>query len=195
MKRNNNSKLNRSKNALFQNVPTNAITYKGPLTTIVDSTVGTFYVDATIATSAGGIISGVFNNDPSIATNWSNYVGSWNEYRVLGIRYTYVPGNVVNTAALAGFTGYHSIIRGLTSPNPLTLSDAASQGISRSWTAFRPFTREWRMMDVEEAVFVKTGSPAATSNTLSIYANGGTASTTYGHMLIMFLVQFRGHTD
>jgi hypothetical protein len=195
MKRNNKQRRSNKSNALYQHIPPSATSFNGPLTTTVDSSVMTFYVDAAISTSAAGVVQGVFNNDPSISVNWLSYASSWNEYRVLGARYSFVPGNVVNTATIAGFTGYHSIVRGLTSPAPASLSDAASAGISRAWTAFKPFNREWRMMDVEEATFVRTGFPAATSNTLSIYATGGTASTTYGHLLIMYLVQFRGHSD
>lgn len=185
----------RRSNALSQNVPTNSTSYNGPLTTTVDTTVSTFYLDAIIATSVAGVVNGVFNNDPSLSINWAAYASSWNEYRVLGIKFMYVPGNVVNTAVLNGFTGYHSLIRGLTTPVTTSLSEAASTGISRPWTAFRPWSREWRMMDVEESAFIQTGAPATTSNTLALYASGGTASTTYGHLSIMYLVQFRGHTN
>lgn len=182
-------------NALYQHIPTSATKYVGPLTTTVDSTVSTFYRDVSISTSAGGVVSATYNNDPSTTTNWSNYTGSWNEYRVLGIRFQYFPGNVVNTATITGFTGYHSLIRGLTTPSPASLSDAASTGISVPWTAFKGWAREWRMADVEESMFQPTASPSATSNALTIYAEGGSASQTYGHLSIMYLVQFRAHTQ
>jgi hypothetical protein len=189
-----NKSRKRSNNALFQNIPTNRISYNGPLATTVDSTVSTFYLDSTISASASGIVSAVLDNDPSSAQNWVSYTACWNEYRVLGIRYKYVPGNVVNTATIAGFTGYHCIIRGMTAPTITSLSEAASTGISRPWTAFRPWSRDWKMSDVDEATFISTSFPTTTSRTLAIYATGGTASTTYGHLSTQYLVQFRGHT-
>lgn len=180
-------------NALRQNIPTNATFFRGPLDTTDDSTVVTLYLNATVTASAGGVVSGVFNNDPSNARNWTEYASSWYEYRVLGIRYKYDPNNVVNTATLNGFNGYHSIIHGLANIVPTSLAQAASTGISKPFNAFKPFQREWRMSDTEESVFGSVAAPAATSNTLIVYAENGTANNYYGNISVEFLVQFRTH--
>ncbi len=171
-----------------------AVKYTGPLSAMNhDSTIVTLYENATVVTDSSGDIVNTFNNNPSSAPNWSDYSAAWDEYRVLGIKYSYDPNNIVNTAAISGFNGYTSIVHTPGATIPLTLSDAASTGVSRRWNAFTRYVREWRMSEVDEAVWVATSAPAKTSDTLLIYAEQGTISQYYGNTLIEYLVQFRSH--
>lgn len=170
------------------------IKYTGPLNDMNhDSTVVTLYDNATVTASAGGIISAAFNNNPSNAANWTELQTSWDEYRVLGVKYSYDPNNVVNTAAVSGFNGYSMIVHAPIASSPATLAAAASMGESRRWNAFKRFVREWRMSEVSEATWLDTTSPASTSDSLLLFATGGTVSNYYGNILIEYVVQFRSH--
>lgn len=174
--------------------PTSAIRYSGPLgPSRDDSTVVVMPLNASISSNGTGDISGTFNNNPSSAVNWSEYSTSWGEYRVLGVRFTYIPQFSANTTVVSGFSGYHGIIYGTSSLAPANLSEAAATGIARLWNPFRPFVREWRMSSVEQAAWVNTSSPALTSNCLTLYGQNGSFSILYGNMLIEYTIQFRSH--
>jgi hypothetical protein len=162
-------------------------------TTGHDDTVVTLYDNATVTASAGGVISAAFNNNPSGAANFNDYSDAWDEYRVLGIKFSYDPNNVVNTATVNGFNGYNMIVHAPVATTPVSLADAASTGVSNRWNAFRRFVREWRMSEVSEAVWITTSAPVTTSDTLLLYSSGGTASNYYGNILIEYVVQFRSH--
>jgi hypothetical protein len=149
--------------------------------------------NATVITSAGGAILSNFGNNPSNARNWTEMSTSWAEYRVLGIKISYDPIAVVNTATAPGFSGYQSMVHSLSAPNPVTLAQAASTGVAKPWNAFRKFTREWRMTDVEEATFQPTTSPSATAYAFTLYAEGGGVTQYYGNILIEYLIQFKVH--
>jgi hypothetical protein len=171
-----------------------ATSYGGPLTQVnYDSITVTLFDNATISASAGGSILANFGNNPSSAANWTEMSTSWDEYRVLGIKFSYDPNNVVNTATLSGFNGYNMIVHGPSTSSPGTLAGAASTGVAHRWNAFRRFTREWRMSEVAESTFIDTSSPTTTSDALQLYAVNGTATQYYGNILIEFLVQFRTH--
>lgn len=170
------------------------IKYTGPLSDMNhDSIVITLYDNATVTANASGAISANFNNNPSNAANFNDQAASWDEFRVLGIKFSYDPNNVVNTATLSGFNGYNMIVHAPVASSPATLAAAASMGVSRRWNAFRPFVREWRMSEVSEATWLDTTSPSSTSDTLLLFAVNGTVSQYYGNLLIEYVVQFRSH--
>lgn len=170
-----------------------ATTYNGPFPSSLkaaDTLTAVLVENDTISTSVGGGISAAFGNNPSSSSNWTEFVGSWDEYRVLAIRYSYDPNNVVNTATINGFNGYSSIVHGISS-TPATLTGAASTGVAKRFNAFRPFTRMWKMAGPAESDWVSTSGPISSSNTLFLFAVGGTASTYYGNILTEYYVQFR----
>lgn len=177
-----------------QGVPTSAIEYKGPIRlSSNDQNIVSLFDNATVSVSAGGAIAATFNNNPSGARNWTEMSTSWSEYRVLGIKFKYNPILAVNTATATGFSGYNCIIHTPVAPTITTLAMAASTGASRPWNAFRPFVRTWRMSESSESVFVATSAPGTTSQTMSLYAEGGGVSIYYGNIEIEYLVQFRTH--
>jgi hypothetical protein len=188
-RRNNNGKRSRQ----TPRVPTGATSYNGPLTVAMgDSAIITLYDNASVSSDVTGAIAGRFNNNPSGSRNWFEMSTSWGEYRVLGIRFTYMPLFANNTTALQGFSGYHSVIHG--SPTvPTTLSQAASDGKSHIWNPWRTFVRTWRMSDVTESQFILTSGPSSTSNCLDLFGTNATVSMLYGNMTIEYVVQFRVH--
>ncbi len=189
-------KVNRLKQRRFPNPPPNTIAYRGPVfIPIPDTTTVVLTDNAAINTGVGGTtLSAVFNNNPSSARNWSEYSTSWNEYRVLGIRFTYDPVTVTANGTILSGSGYQSIFHG-TATAPTSLAEASSTGIARSFNVFTKFIREWRMVDVNEATYVQTSAPGSTSDALVLYAtNVVPGSTTFGNIRIDYLVQFKTHT-
>jgi len=177
------------------NVPPSAVAYKGPISIPVSDTTTVILTDnANLATGMStAIISTVFNNNPSNARNWTEYSTAWNEYRVLGIRFTYDPLTPTPNGILLTGSGYQSIFHG-TATAPTSLAEASSTGTARSFNVFKPFLREWRMVDINEATFVQTGSPSSTSDTLVVYSNNASpVNTTFGNVRIDYLVQFKTH--
>lgn len=171
--------------------PPSTIAYKGPLAQSVnDETTVLLYDSFDVSTTATNV-SLRFDNNPSAARNWTEYSTAWNNYRVLGIRYKFMPANSVNTALISGVPGYNSIVHG-TVAAPTTLAQAASVGVSRPWQTFKPFVRDWRMQEVVEATFGLCSAPASTSNTLVLF-NSGATTQYFGAVMIEYLVQFKTH--
>jgi hypothetical protein len=166
--------------------------YKGPI--VVPSTdeisvtlYDSFDVSLVLATQ----LQLLFDNNPSSARNWTEYSTSWKQYRVLGIRYRYYPSRPVNLAGEAGF-GVESIVHG-TYAAPASLAQAMSTGRSRPWQPWKQFTREWKMQEVNEAIYTATGAPASNSHTLMLYASAPGSAVDVGTLMIEYLVQFKGH--
>jgi hypothetical protein len=195
--KNNNSRTKRARRSR-QRMPscaTSATIYRGPLNIpSSDSTIVALLDNTQVLTSAGGAISISYGNNPSAARNWAEHSTSWSEYRVIGMKITYDPLAVVNTAAIPGFSGYQCLIHSLTFTTPTTMAQAASVGVARPWSGFKRFTREWRMTDPEESLFQPTSAPSGNSFTFYLYGEGGGAAITYGNVLIEYLVQFKTHS-
>jgi hypothetical protein len=171
--------------------PPNVIAYTGPLIQSTnDETTVLLYDSVDISTTASSV-SLRFDNNPSAARNWTEYSTAWNNYRVLGIRFRYMPANTVNTTGISGVPGYHAIVHG-TVAAPTTLAQAASVGVSRPWQSFKPFVRDWRMQEVAEATFGLCSAPATTSNTLILF-NSTNTSQYFGAIMIEYLIQFKTH--
>lgn len=180
--------------ASMLSVPPSAVVYRGPIqANPFDTLTALLPVSASVSTASLGEINGTFNNNPSGGTNWSEYSTAWREYRVLGVKFTYIPRFSANTTTLSGFSGYHGIIYGTGSYTPTTLPEAAATGLAKLWDPFHRFTRTWKMGSVEQAGWIDTGSPFASSNCITLYAQDGTPSTLYGNIMIEYLVQFRSH--
>jgi hypothetical protein len=152
----------------------------------------TLFDNASVSSDAAGLIVGTFGNNPSNSRNWTELSTVWTQYRVLGIKATYMPRYSVNTAAISGFTGYHSVVHGIP-PTPTTPSEAASTGESRIWNPWKQFIREWRMSEIAEADFIPVSAPFSSSGALYVWANSATASILYGNIQLEYLVQFRVH--
>jgi len=168
--------------------------YKGPLAPINDDTLCvTLFDNYSVDVDASGNLNTFITNDPSAARNWTEMSTSWITYRVLGILVRYTPKGVVNTTTLGGFDGYQSIVHSPTISAPASMAQAASTGLARVWTAFKPFTRVWRMESSQEATFQLCSSPSATSKAVLLYAAAGGVSLHYGNIEIQYLVQFKTH--
>ncbi len=175
-------------------VPVSAIRYRGPLKIPNTDTMTVTLLDgATVASSAAGVITATFNNNPSSARNFSEFSTSWFEYRVLGVRFAYYPISPTPNLTLQTCSGSQSVVHGTVPGAPSSLSQAFSTGIAKPFSGFLPFQREWRMQTVNESVFVPTASPASSSDTLVLYADNATVSQVFGNLMIEYLIQFKTH--
>jgi hypothetical protein len=168
-----------------------SLMYTGPISVPSTDMTTVILIDNGAVTGTVVTISSIYNNNPSSARNWTEYSTSWNEYRVLGMKFTYDPLTTAPNASITQGSGYHSVFHG-TATAPTSLAEAASTGVARPFNVFKPFTREWRMSNVNESTFIQTSAPASTSDTLVLYSNN-TVATTVGNIKIEYLVQFKTH--
>lgn len=172
--------------------PPSTIMYTGPIgIPSTDESTVTLYDSFDVSLLLATQLQLLFDNNPSAARNWTEYSTAWKQYRVLGIRYRYYPSRPVNLSGEAGF-GVQSIVHG-TYTAPASLAQAMSSGIARPWQVWKAFTREWKMQEVNEAGFTPTSAPAASSNTLLMYASAPGSAIDIGTVMIEYLVQFKNH--
>jgi hypothetical protein len=144
-----------------------------------------------LSTGAGTFISANLDNNPSGTDNWAEYSTAWSEYRVLGIRFQFVPQYAVNTAAGATSPFAHSVLHMKAAPSIVSYGQCNSYGDSRFSHITKPFSREWRMNSAEEATYLDCASPSLTAYVFTYYADSLTAATIYGILFRTYLVQFR----
>lgn len=146
---------------------------------------------ATYATGVGTSFNSYTDNNPSAADNWAEYAGAWSEYRVLGMKLTYAPNFVVNTATVGSGINVHSVLHAPTVASATTTQQAYSQGDARVGSITKPFTRTWKMSSATESAWIPTGTPAANSLAFSHSSFGLTTGLTYGIGFITYMIQFR----
>lgn len=169
------------------------IEYKGviPYNASETGIVAVLRDEFSLSTGVGTVISGNLDNNPSGTDNWSEYSTSWSEYRVLGIRFQFVPTFAVNTAAVATNSLVTSVLHMAAAPAIVSYGQCFSYGDSKLGHITKPFLREWRMTEVIESQFVDCSAPALNSYTLTYYSDTLTAATIYGQIFRTWLIQFR----
>jgi len=168
------------------------IWYKGkiPVNNAESGTLVTLRGATQLTTGAGGQVLLVENVDVTAYDNFSEYSTVFQEYRVLGVRYEYHPNNLANTTAFYGGLLVHSILHTAISPTPGTASQAFSYGDAKVGSAVRPFTREWRMTEVDEAKWLDVTN-SGTHKGIMLFLDQATAAYPYGVLFKTALVQFR----
>ncbi len=169
------------------------IAYKGviPSRTSDNGIVAILRSNDQFDTGGGTSIVGILDNNPSASDNWSEYSTAWSEYRVLGMRLQFAPLYSVNTATITTGPIVHSVVHTSSVISPTDYAEALSIGDSKMSNITRPFVREWRMSDADEATWLPTSAPAATADAFAFAAFDLTTGTTYGQGLITYFVQFR----
>lgn len=174
------------------------IKYGGPIDLPLATTgiVANLHRAVSIISNGSGVISYIDVYDPSNSDNWTEYSTAWAEYRVLGIKYHYMPQYKVNTATTTTviqdtpivFTKLHV----LNAPTPANLSEAwAYSDNGKVDSLMREKVVTWRMDDAFEAQFETTTTPNTSVYTVMFQGYGASNSITYGTMFITYLVQFR----
>lgn len=175
------------------------VIYRGPLRVPgslenLDRIVSNFHFVIQATSDGSGKLTSVLRTDPSSAADWSNFTGSYHEYRVLAMQVRFEPSNryskttticqpiicVVDHNTSAALTSYAQAY-GHASSEIVTLED--------------PWKRDWRMNDVQEADFVVTSVAPSQVGGVKVYGDGLSVSTVYGMYFITWLVQFRGRSE
>jgi hypothetical protein len=178
----------------FPKVPKpNVLEYKGviPRAASEEGIVAILRDIVSYATGAGTSFVSYLDNNPSSTDNWSEYSTSWSEYRVLGIRFEYVPTYAVNTAAITSGPLAHSVLHMKATPAIASYSQALSYGDSKLGHTAKKYVDEWRMASAEEGTFLDCSSPSGTAFVQTAYADTLTTGTTYGTVFRTWLIQFR----
>jgi len=178
------------------NPPSTAVTYNGPTRVPGASeqrdmvTVPLIYTVELASTVIGEVLN-VFGSSPSSCTDWGSLAAMYDEYRTLSIEVHYTPydrynrGTAVYTTSMVVCTDQDDIV-------PLTSYVAGLTYASSKLMSFdQPWKRVVKMSGIENAVWTTTAAPL-NLYCVKTYGNGLTNSTTYGRIVIYYLVQVRG---
>jgi len=144
--------------------------------------------------SAASVINASYGNDPSNATDWSNFAGNWQQYRVLAWELTFVPLNRYNKATTVLCNPCVVVISRQNSTGGAVLTSYANAVAYESYkihTLEDPFMKKIHMDGAGESQFLPTNSTSSVS-WMKFYADTLTATFTYGLVVISYRVQFRG---
>lgn len=191
-------KKGKGKKSSFQGSETNAnkLTYNGPLTTPASKTqmdlhtLTCHYINSAYSSDGSGVISAVYSDDPSPSTDWSSLAASFEEYRTLGHQLEYVTQNQYLRGSIT--TRPICLVDDRANATPLTsYANAAEHASITVKTMDNGWKKRINMNGSDEAVFQKTSAPVAT-RWIKTYCSGLSFSSSYGVLLITYLVQFRG---
>jgi len=130
---------------------------------------------------------------------FGTYAPLWREYRVLGLRFQYMPwydmsgytgsGQTYSSGVIAPYHGAPPSFQGaVTSSTDLAVWQMDG---SQVWHPCKPVTLEWRMSDVEEAQYFSTSTSLALGGIYGVVPTV-TASRTFGTLYATVLVEFKG---
>lgn len=191
----------RRSNKKTANPSVTALTYNGPtrlalsapsndhMTTQLNNT-------GQVASSGTGVINTVFDAylQASSVTDWTNFTGLYQEFRILSMEVELIPWNKYNLATTTVATPLYSVTDRTSSS---TLASAAVTVAYDSMKVSEPSTRHKRVIKMngaDEAAWTQTGATPASASRLyvKLYSAGNSNSVTYYDFVARILVQFRG---
>ncbi len=148
--------------------------------------------EAGISSDASGNVQNVWSNDPNNSAYWSTIYGNWEQYRVLGVAFRFIPNSIHGGAT----TIYKSPLIYVTDFD--SSANLTSYGLARTFSNSREreSTESVFILAVEDdstqAVWndVNT-SPPGNSLWVKQYGSGFTASTPIGRVTVDYIVQFK----
>jgi len=127
----------------------------------------------------------------SNAFEWSDFAGSFREYRVLSLRYEYNP-NVINAVnSSINYTPVYSVVDRDDASASGSYANIVTNTSLRVFTMQRMYAREAKMESTFEAEFISVAGDPAAYFSIKNYSTGLTASQVYGRYLVRWIVQFR----
>lgn len=191
--------MNRAKSS--RGPPTGASVYNGPVFTKADmnqndTVVRVLAFSGSLTASPGGVIAGVFVNDPAASPDFSSYSVTYEECRVLAADFQYVPfyKNFSNTPALAllqGNLAYNFTRDPLSIPG--SLINALSNPSAKLTNTQSAFKMIGRMNGTPDGDWQQSSNTGPTFG-FQVFATGLTGSAVYGTYVMRLRVQFRsGH--
>lgn len=147
--------------------------------------------DFTVVSDGSGLVQTVQSCTPIGCGNWSNYVATFDEYRVLAVQFEFEPITAVGGSSVSYYAPIAHIFD-RDSVGPLTSYSLASRYSSWGETpGQRRFKKLISMKSPEEATFVSMAT-TKTLGWLQLYSSGNVLSTGLGRMKMKVFVQFRG---
>lgn len=147
--------------------------------------------DFTIVSDGSGLVQTVQSCTPIGCGNWSSFVATFDEYRVLAVTFEFEPIVAVGGSTVSFYAPIAHVLD-RDSAGPLTSYALASR--YSSWGE-APGQRRWKktisMKTPEEATFVSMAT-TKTLGWLQLYSSGNIVSTGMGRMKMKCFVQFRG---
>jgi hypothetical protein len=135
---------------------------------------------------------------------WTNWTNLYDEYRVLSMYLEYAPFNTFNKIAATQATASGIVVIDRDSNAALTstasaasYSSAEVMDLDHPWlikpTGFSYKSPSWRMDGVNDATWITTSAPVATTKpNIKMYFGGLANSSTYGLFVSHARIQFRG---
>jgi len=147
-----------------------------------------------LGTNASGVMSGgQYTSDVTTTSEWTSWADTYQEYRVLGIRFQWVPLRTAaynNTSQLPP-TGAIATRHNPGVTAPTALATLVNTSTFKLWNAGNPMEISWRMKGIDEASFQSTSS-ATSLGGIVYYLQGGTTSANFGRFVVTWVVQFKG---
>lgn len=142
-----------------------------------------------VTTSGSGQLIPVFGNAPTNASDWSNLIASFDEYRTLSMVVAFIPKDRYTHTNVAYPV---SVVVDNDSSGALSSHAGAAAYESFKLVSLEvPFKTVWKMSGVTQATWITTASP--TSNAwIKWYSDTLSNSSDYGRFVVSYLVQFRG---
>jgi hypothetical protein len=150
--------------------------------------------NATATSDGAGLLRGAFGNNPSTASDWSNWTADWFEYRVLAFEIEYVPlfeNSYPATTAAGGLLAMF-VDRTSSASSPSLATCLQTDGVEYA-SINKKLRQVAKATGTNEMQWLNTGSPSSwcsvryCSTALSI-------SQAYGTFVITWLVEFRNST-
>jgi hypothetical protein len=146
---------------------------------------------ATISSNASGVAAPVYSNAPSSCPDFAGFSSKWDEYRILGMKFTFEPVEVIG-GSTSSTRGPWVIATDYDDPTALVGYDV---GNLYSDSVRRAPDRRFSHISVNES---QEGAPflplASTNNIINVklYSANNSVSTILGYAFVEFIIQFRG---
>jgi hypothetical protein len=143
-----------------------------------------------ISSDGTGSITAILSNDPSASADFSSFVNTYDDFRVLGEKLEFFP---INRYSKVTTTCVPLIV--VKDRNDSAILTTYSSAISYSSASKRsvedPWSESFKMVGANESVWISTASPVA-SRWFKFFGTGYTNYTDYGRFFLYARVQFRG---
>ncbi len=148
--------------------------------------------DVALASDSSGNIQQVFAADPTNSIYWTTYRSNFDQYRVLGMRFSFEPtiivgGNTVTVRApIAIVTDYDDA------------TSLTAYSLAETYSDHQRHTGDKKFSKIScEAANIESWTDAVSSSPVNqfwvkLFSSGNTTSTVFGRVLLEYIVQFRG---
>lgn len=142
-----------------------------------------------IASNALGVMAAEITTNPNTTIEYASYAARFREYRVLGVEAEWVPNLKVNTTAIVGAAMLIAQNKSSAFGTPTSYNQLFPMGHAKVQQVFERFKYSIVADDITDLDVGSTAAPGSEFSFL-FYADGLTASTTYGRYFLRWIVQF-----